>query len=181
VTNPLALGPLLHGLTVLAFILHIGGGAIGLASGTVAALARKGGALHRKAGNIFVVSMLVMGVFAIYLAVVEPDQITNVFIGILAIYLVSTAWMAVHRKEGARAAYSKRSPWSLRCALLSKVQMPDQRDLDEVISPLKTRMHCREMPKSCSYRRMRRASVSVTSETAVPFAPARAVRPTLCR
>jgi len=28
---------------------------------------------------------------------------------------------------------------------------------------------------------IRRASVSVTSDTAVPFAPARAVRPTLCR
>jgi hypothetical protein len=52
---------------------------------------------------------------------------------------------------------------------------------DDVISPLRTCMHCREMPKSCSYRRMRRASVSVTSDTAVPFEPARAVRPTLCR
>jgi len=107
VTNPLALGPLLHGTTVLAFILHIGGGAIGLVSGTVAALARKGGALHRKAGTIFVVSMLVMGVFAIYLAVVEPDQITNVFICTLAIYLVSTAWMAVHRKEGTSGLFEK--------------------------------------------------------------------------
>jgi hypothetical protein len=47
------------------------------------------------------------------------------------------------------------------------------------ISPLRRRMHCREMPRSCSYRRMRRASVSVTSDTAVPCAPARAVRPTL--
>jgi uncharacterized membrane protein len=92
---------------VIAFILHIGGGAIGLVSGTVAALARKGGAFHRKAGKIFVVSMLVMGVFAIYLAVVEPDQITNVFIGTLAIYLVSTAWMAVHRKEGTSGLFEK--------------------------------------------------------------------------
>jgi uncharacterized membrane protein len=92
---------------VLAFILHIGGGAIGLVSGTVAALARKGGVLHRKAGTIFVVSMLVMGVFAIYLAFVEPDQIPNVFIGTLAIYLVSTAWMAVHRKEGTSGPFEK--------------------------------------------------------------------------
>ena len=106
-TNSLTLGPLLHGITVIAFILHIGGGAIGLVSGTVAALARKGGAFHRKAGKIFVVSMLVMGVFAIYLAVVEPDQITNVFIGTLAIYLVSTAWMAVHRKEGTSGLFEK--------------------------------------------------------------------------
>src|SRR6266850_7241192 len=65
--------------------------------------------------------------------------------------------------------------------LIDLFQKPNYRDLEDVISPLRTRMHCREMPKSCSYRRMRRASVSVTSDTAVPFAPARAVRPTLCR
>jgi hypothetical protein len=107
VTNQSALGSLLHGITMLAFMLHIGGGGIGLVSGTVASLARKGGTLHRRAGTIFVVSMLVMGVFAIYLAVAEPDQLTNVFIGTFAIYLVSTAWMAVHRKAGTRGQFEK--------------------------------------------------------------------------
>lgn len=92
--------PLLQHLTTLAFILHIGGGMVGLVSGTVAALARKGSRLHRKAGTIFVLSMLVMGLFAIYLAVAEPDQLTNVFIGAFAVYLVSTGWMAVRRKAG---------------------------------------------------------------------------------
>jgi uncharacterized membrane protein len=100
-------GPLLHGITIVVFILHIGAGAIGLASGTVAAVAHKGGTLHRKAGTIFVVSMLVMGAFAIYLAVAEPDQLTNVFIGAFAIYLVSTAWMAVRRKAGTSGTFEK--------------------------------------------------------------------------
>jgi hypothetical protein len=36
--------------------------------------------------------MIVMSVLAIYLAVAEPDQLTNVFIGAFAIYLVSTGW-----------------------------------------------------------------------------------------
>lgn len=98
--NQLAPGSLFHGITLLAFILHIGGGAIGLVSGTVAALAAKGGSLHRRAGTIFVVSMLVMSVLAIYLAVAEPDQLTNVFIGAFAIYLISTGWMAVRRRPG---------------------------------------------------------------------------------
>jgi hypothetical protein len=92
---------------MVVFILHIGGGAIGLASGTVAAFAHKGGTLHRKAGTIFVVSMLVMGALAIYLAVAEPDQLTNVFIGAFAIYLVSTAWMAVRRKAGTSGPFEK--------------------------------------------------------------------------
>jgi uncharacterized membrane protein len=89
-----------HELTIAAFVLHIGGGVIGLLSGTVAALARKGGRLHRRAGTIFVVSMLVMAAFACYLAMIIPDQLVNVVIGIFSAYLVATAWLAVARKQG---------------------------------------------------------------------------------
>ena len=92
--------PLLHEMTVLAFILHVGAGAIGLVSGTLAAFARKGGRLHRRAGTIFVISMLVMATFAAYLAIAIPDQIVNVFIGTLVFYLVATGWLTVRRPEG---------------------------------------------------------------------------------
>jgi hypothetical protein len=87
----------LHYLTVIAFALHIGAGAIGLASGTVAAFARKGGYLHRKAGTVFVVSMLIMATFAAYLAVAVPDQLVNLFIATFVFYLVASAWMTIHR------------------------------------------------------------------------------------
>ncbi len=40
-------------------ILHITGGSLGIASGTVALLARKGETLHRVAGTVFFVSMLI--------------------------------------------------------------------------------------------------------------------------
>ena len=90
----------LSDMTTLAFALHIGGGAVGLAAGTVAAVARKGGRLHRAAGNVFFVSMLVMAAFACYLAVVMPDQLVNVFISAFASYLVTTGWMTVRRAEG---------------------------------------------------------------------------------
>jgi len=92
--------PSLHDMTILAFVLHVGGGFIGLASGAVAAFARKGGYLHRKAGAVFVASMLVMATFAAYLAVAVPDQIVNLFIGTFAFYLVATAWMTARRTEG---------------------------------------------------------------------------------
>ena len=98
---------LLHGMTVLAFIIHIAGGAVGLVSGTIAVFARKGGYLHRKAGTVFVASMLVMAVFAIYLGFAVPDQITNVFIGAFVLYLVATAWMTVRRREGASGLFEK--------------------------------------------------------------------------
>ena len=66
--------PLLHGVTTLAYALHIGGGTIGLFAGTVAAFARKGGRLHRRAGTVFTISMLIMAVFAVYLAIAIPGQ-----------------------------------------------------------------------------------------------------------
>jgi hypothetical protein len=90
----------LDAITMLAFVFHIGGGAVGLVSGLVAAFARKGGRLHRRAGNIFFVSMLVMATFAIYLAVVMPDQLVNVFIAAFSFYLVATAWMTVRHQPG---------------------------------------------------------------------------------
>jgi uncharacterized membrane protein len=95
-----AQSPWLHELTTLAFVLHIGAGTLALVSGTVAAFARKGGRLHRAAGNVFFASMLVMATFAIWLAIVMPDQIVNVFIATFTLYLVATAWLTVRRKEG---------------------------------------------------------------------------------
>lgn len=88
-------------MTMVAFVLHIAGGTIGLVSGTIAIFAAKGGRLHRAAGTVFVVSMLVMAAFAAYLAIVRPGQIVNLIIAPFAFYLVATAWLTVHRKEGA--------------------------------------------------------------------------------
>ena len=102
-----ATGLVLHGVTVLALVIHIAGGAVGLVFGTIAVFARKGGNLHRKAGTVFVASMLAMAAFAIYLGFAIPDQITNVFIGTFALYLVATAWMTVRRRGGASGLFEK--------------------------------------------------------------------------
>lgn len=100
-TIPSTPNGVLHGLTTFAYVVHISAGFIGLSSGAVAGIARKGGRIHRKSGTVFVASMLVMALFAAYLAVVVPDQIVNVFISTLVAYLVVTAWMTVRRHEGA--------------------------------------------------------------------------------
>ncbi len=71
---------MLHALTLLPYVLHVGAGMIALVAGTVAVIARKGGYLHRRAGTVFVASMVVMAIFAAYLAVVVPDQLVNLFI-----------------------------------------------------------------------------------------------------
>jgi len=97
----------LHGLTTLAFVLHIGGGTVGLFSGTVAAFARKGGRLHRNAGMVFFIAMLVMAIFAVVLAVIRPGEIVNLVVGTFVIYLVVTAWLTARRKDG-RVGYPER-------------------------------------------------------------------------
>jgi hypothetical protein len=89
-----------HGITILAYVIHVAAGATSLVSGTVAAFARKGGYLHRKAGTVFIGSIFIMALFAAYLAVAVPDQIVNVFISTLVVYLVASAWMTVRRAEG---------------------------------------------------------------------------------
>lgn len=92
-------GFLLHEMTILAYVLHVSTGMIALVSGTVAVFARKGSYLHRRAGTIFVVSMVVVATFAAYLAVAVPGQIVNLFIATFTLYLVATSWITVHRKE----------------------------------------------------------------------------------
>jgi uncharacterized membrane protein len=86
-------------VTKLVITLHVVAGTIALFAGIVAMSSRKGARAHRVAGTLFVVSMVIMAVFADYLAVAMPGQIPNLFIGTFTIYLVATAWMTVRRKE----------------------------------------------------------------------------------
>lgn len=86
-------------VTNLALFFHVIAGTIALLAGIVAMSARKGARMHRVAGTVFFVSMLVMAIFADYLAVAMPGQIPNLFIGTFTIYLVATAWLTVRRKE----------------------------------------------------------------------------------
>lgn len=82
-------------------VLHIGGGSIGLLSGTTALIARKGEWLHRTAGNVFFASMLAMaGVGATVAPLLPRPEWTSSVVGLLTLYLVASAWMTVRRKEG---------------------------------------------------------------------------------
>jgi uncharacterized membrane protein len=96
-----------HALTIAAYILHVGAGVIGLASGFTALISRKGGLLHRRAGKIFVTAMLVMAIFAGYLAVAIPDQLVNLFIAFFSLYLLATAWMTVRREAHTTGSFEK--------------------------------------------------------------------------
>lgn len=81
---------------VLAF--HITGGTVGLLSGAAAMIFRKGSRRHSIAGRVFVVSMLGMATAAVYLAFMK-SQIGNFLGGIFTVYLVTTGWLTIKRKE----------------------------------------------------------------------------------
>jgi hypothetical protein len=60
---------------------------------------RKGSPRHVLAGKVFVASMLTMGVFAVYLAIMR-HQPNNIGGGILTVYLIGTAWLTARRRDG---------------------------------------------------------------------------------
>src|SRR5215471_10106600 len=80
-------------------VVHICGGSLGLLSGTAAICFRKGSLRHVLAGRVFVVSMLIMAVGAVYLGIVK-HQPSNVSGGIFTFYLIGTAWLSAKRKDG---------------------------------------------------------------------------------
>ena len=80
-------------------VLHICAGILGLLSGAAAISFRKGSRQHVLAGNIFVVSMMGMSTAGACLALMK-HQMNNVFGGVLAFYLVTTAWATARRRDG---------------------------------------------------------------------------------
>jgi uncharacterized membrane protein len=79
--------------------LHIASGIAALIGGTGAMIFRKGSDRHRLYGNIFVVSMLALGISAAILAFAYTHETGNFIGGIFTVYLVGTAWMTARRHE----------------------------------------------------------------------------------
>lgn len=80
-------------------VVHIAAGILGVLSGLMALVVRKGGRLHRASGDVFVVSMLAMAGFGAYLSLLRSQPL-NVVAGVFTFYLVATAWLTVSRKAG---------------------------------------------------------------------------------
>lgn len=78
--------------------LHIAGGTLGMLSGFAAMFLRKGSRRHSIAGDVFVVSMLIMSACGTVLAVMK-SQPGNILGGTFTFYLVATAWLTARRRE----------------------------------------------------------------------------------
>lgn len=78
---------------------HIAAGVAGLISGAAAMIFRKGSERHRMYGNVFVISMLTLGLSAAYLAIDNGD-FGNLVGGVFTVYMVGTAWTTARRRDG---------------------------------------------------------------------------------
>jgi uncharacterized membrane protein len=70
-------------------VLHIAGGSIGLFTGTINLIRRKGDKPHKLTGKIFAYSMLTAGFSSLALATIHPNYFLFI-VGVFTIYLVAT-------------------------------------------------------------------------------------------
>lgn len=93
--------PIVHLAAAAILYSHIGGAVVGMISGGVAMIARKGGPAHRWAGHVFFVAMLAMaGIGAAVAPFLSEGQAPNTLAGTFTFYLVATGWATVRRKPG---------------------------------------------------------------------------------
>jgi hypothetical protein len=79
-------------------LVHICAGIVGLFAGATAIVLRKGSPRHSLAGDIFVVAMIALGATGAFMAVLK-FQPGNIVGGIITIYLVSTSWRTMARRD----------------------------------------------------------------------------------
>lgn len=80
-------------------LIHMTAGGLGMLSGALALLARKGSPLHKRAGTVFFLAMTTTAASGAYLGFAR-DQAANAVAGIVTLYLLVTSWMTVRRGEG---------------------------------------------------------------------------------
>jgi len=87
-------------------VIHIAAGSVALLAGAGAMTFYKGSRAHRRSGNLFFLSMLVMSALGAGMAAAKPDYGTALM-GALTFYLVSTAWLTVIRREGETGRFER--------------------------------------------------------------------------
>jgi hypothetical protein len=92
-------------------MVHITGGLAGIGTGFTAMLARKGSRLHRAAGNLFFLSMLVMLSTGGLIAALEPDNRGTAVGALFGLYLATTAWSAARRPDGPAGGVERAGFW----------------------------------------------------------------------
>jgi len=83
---------------IIVWLIHTPAGTIGLVAATVALFTKKGTPLHLKAGTYFTISMLIMLISG-FIAALLKESIDDMFLSVVVMYTVFTAWLTVHHKK----------------------------------------------------------------------------------
>lgn len=100
-------------------VLHIAGGSIGLVSGTINLIRKKGDKLHKMIGTIFYYGMLITGTTSLLLAAIHPNHFLFI-IGVFTLYLVVTGqrYLAKSRK-GSIDSFDRIITYAMMAAAIS--------------------------------------------------------------
>lgn len=101
----------------LVLILHIVGGTIGLLTGTINLIRKKGDKNHQKTGLLFTYSMFISGLAALILSLISKSDFLFM-VGIFTLYLVSSGYRYLHLKPIANKPEPKLIDWGILIAML---------------------------------------------------------------
>lgn len=106
---------------IIVWLVHMPAGTVALLAASVAVCTQKGSAGHRKAGNWFTVSMLIM-LIAGFFAALMKESAGDMLLGTVVIYTVFTAWLTAHRKIGETGFLEKAAiTWIIAVAIAASI------------------------------------------------------------
>ena len=101
----------------ILLVLHITGGSLGLLTGTVSLIRKKGDRPHRITGKVFAYSMLVAGISSLGLASIHPNYFLFI-VGVFTIYLVATGYRYLNLKSIGNNQKPKVIDWAITVGML---------------------------------------------------------------
>ena len=82
-------------LFTILLILHITGGSIGLITGVINMVRRKGDVLHKRVGRFFLYAMITASSSAVVMSLLHPNPFLMI-VGLFTIYMVGTGYRYIH-------------------------------------------------------------------------------------
>ena len=98
-------------------ILHIVGGTVGLLTGTINLIRKKGDAPHKLIGKFFAYGMLVAGLSSLLLSTLHPNYFLFI-VGVFTIYLTATGYRYLYLKQLAKDQKPGVLDWSISVGMV---------------------------------------------------------------
>jgi len=101
----------------LLLAIHIACGTLGLFTGTINLIQKKGGKWHRLFGKLFVVGMFGTGFTAFALSILHPNYFLFI-VGVFTVYLAGTGYRYMNLKQLLKSQKPSKIDWTLTIGML---------------------------------------------------------------